>query len=100
MFVKEAAKALSHSERAAHVAKTSGRSEDKILTIGNSPQINLRLLSIIRNISSSSQPEFKLALLGSRNEHQVKALIQGTMHAGLVSRGVRRKGNALRESGR
>jgi len=89
MFVKEAVKALSHSERAAHVARTSGRSQNEILSIGYSPHINLRLLSIIRSISSSNKPEIKLALLSSPAEDQLQALIEGTMHAGLVTLPVR-----------
>lgn len=88
-FVKEAAMALSHSERAAHVAKTSGRSENELVSIGYSPHINLRLLSIVRSISSSCQPEFKLALLSSHTQDQVRALMEGTIQAGLVTLPVR-----------
>ena len=85
MFVKEAAKALSHSERAAHLAKTSSRSKNETVSIGYSPHMNLQLLSIIRSISSSYQPEFRLELVSSHTQDQVKALMEGTMQAGLVT---------------
>ena len=44
IFVKEAAKALPHSERAFQVAKVSGASENYAVSIGYSPERNLRLL--------------------------------------------------------
>jgi DNA-binding transcriptional LysR family regulator len=89
MFVKEAVKALSHSERAAHLAKTSSRSKNETVSIGYSPHINLRLLSIIRSISSSYQPEFRLELVSSHTQGQVQALMEGTIQAGLVTLPVR-----------
>ena len=77
MFVKEAAKALSRSEPAAHLAKTSSRSKKETVSIGYSPNINLQLLSIIRSIYSSYQPEFGLELVSSHTQGQVKALLEG-----------------------
>jgi DNA-binding transcriptional LysR family regulator len=84
-FVKEAAKALSHSERAAHLAKTSSGSKNETVSIGYSPHINLRLLSIIRSIRTSCHPELRLDLVSSHTQDQVQALMEGTIQAGLVT---------------
>lgn len=89
MFVKEARKALSHSERAVQLVKDASFPGDRLVSIGYSPQMNLRLLSIIRSLSKLQRPEFKLALISSHTNDQVEALLHGNIHVGLLTLPVR-----------
>jgi DNA-binding transcriptional LysR family regulator len=89
MFVKEARKALSHSERAVQLVKGASIFGDRLVSIGYSPQMNLRLLSIIRSLSTLQRPEFKLALISSHTNDQVEALLHGSIHVGLLTLPVR-----------
>jgi regulatory helix-turn-helix LysR family protein len=62
-FVRYARKAVMCAERGVRLAKRGSISKDHLVSIGYSPRINLRLLSIVRNLSISERPEFKLALI-------------------------------------
>jgi len=76
IFVKEAAKALPHSERAFQVAKVSGASENYAVSIGYSPERNLRLLSIVLGLLLSDGQKLKLTLVSSHTDDQVQSLMQ------------------------
>ncbi len=89
IFVKEATKALSHSERAVHLAKAVGVSENGAVSIGYSPHMNLQLLSIVRSLFLSDRRELQLTLVSSHTDDQVQALLQGTIQAGLLTLPVR-----------
>jgi DNA-binding transcriptional LysR family regulator len=67
------------------LAKRGRISKDHLVSIGYSPRINLRLLSIVRNLSISERPEFKLAFISLHTGDQVQALLHGSVHAGLVT---------------
>ncbi len=89
IFVKEASRALVHSERAVQLAKATSVSENRAVSVGYSPRMNLRILSIVRSLSISSRPGFKLAFVSSHTHDQVQALLQGTIHVGLLTLPVR-----------
>jgi len=76
IFVKEAAKALPHSERSFQVAKVSGASENYAVSIGYSPERNLRLLSIVLGLLLSDRHKLKLTLVSSHTDDQAQSLMQ------------------------
>jgi DNA-binding transcriptional LysR family regulator len=83
-FIREAKLAVLHSERAVEGAKNSSR-HDQSFVVGYSPQMNLSLLSAVRIVSSSQFPEFKVVLVSSHTDDQIHALLQGSIHLGLVT---------------
>ena len=88
-FVRYARKAVIYAERGVELAKRGSISKDRLVSIGYSPRMNLRLLSIVRNLSISERPEFKLALISLHTGDQVQALLHGSLHAGLVTLPIR-----------
>lgn len=95
VFVKEAAKALVHSERAVDLARHAGVSDDGPLLVGYSPRMNLRILSIVRSLSLSRCPGFKLGFVSSHTHDQVQGLLEGSIHAGLITLPVRNESLAV-----
>ena len=89
IFVKEATKALAHAERAVLLARATNSVETDSILVGYTPRINPRVLSIARNLSLSYKPQLNLTFVSSHTLDQVQALLQGTIHAGLVTLPVR-----------
>jgi DNA-binding transcriptional LysR family regulator len=85
VFVKEALKALEHSDRAVRLVAALRRPVGESLTIGYSPQMNLRLLTIVRNLSCARDPRLKINLISSHTPDQMQALSEGHIQAGLVT---------------
>jgi DNA-binding transcriptional LysR family regulator len=88
-FVKEAKKVLFHCSRAVDVAKAAASPDTNGLSVGYSPQMNLRLLSMVHTLASSQRPALKLRLLSAHTHDQIEGLLEGTLHAGLVTLPVR-----------
>ena len=89
IFVKEATKALAHAERAVLLARATNSVETDSILVGYTPRMNPGLLSIVRNRSLSHKPQLNLTFVSSHTLDQVQALLQGTIHAGLVTLPVR-----------
>ena len=89
IFVREGTKAVAYSERAVHLARAANVTDNALISVGYSPRMNLRILSIVRSLSLWHRPEFKLTLVSSYTHDQVGALLQGTIQAGLVTLPVR-----------
>jgi len=89
IFVKEATKALAHAERAVLLARATNSVETDSILVGYTPRMNPRILSIVRNLSLSHKPQLNLTFVSSHTLDQVQALLQGTIHAGLVTLPVR-----------
>src|SRR3984893_10072100 len=84
-FVKEAIQALLYADRAVEAAKQTDTAENGLLSVGYTPRINLRVVSTVRSLSASIRGGLKLAFISSETRHQVQALLQGTLHAGLLT---------------
>ncbi len=84
-FVKEAVQALFYAERAVEAAKQADTAENGVLSIGYTPRINLRVVSTVRALAASNRWSLKLAFVSSETHHQVHALLQGSLHAGLIT---------------
>jgi DNA-binding transcriptional LysR family regulator len=84
-FVKEAIKALFYADRAVEVAKQADTAENGVLSIGYTPRINLRVVSSLRTLSALPRWGLKLAFVSLESHNQVQALLQGKLHAGLLT---------------
>lgn len=84
-FVREAIKSLFHADRAVEAAKQADTAENGQLSVGYTPRINLRLVSTVRALSASKLWGLKLAFVSSESHHQVKSLLQGDLHVGMVT---------------
>jgi DNA-binding transcriptional LysR family regulator len=85
VFVKEARKALEHSDRAVSLVVALRHPAGESMSIGYSPQMNLHLLTIIRNISTARTSRLKINLISSNTPDQMQALSEGNIQAGLVT---------------
>ena len=84
-FVNEARRSLAHAERAVQAAGAFSPASDDRLTIGYSPRINLRLLSIVRKVAHAQVPPLRIDLVSSHSPDQLQALSEGLIHVGLVT---------------
>lgn len=84
-FVSEARRSLAHAEQAVRAASAFKPSGEKKLTIGYSPRINLRLLTIIRKLAHAHDPSLRIELVSSHTPDQLQALSENIMHIGLVT---------------
>ena len=85
VFVKEARKLLQHSERAVDLVTALKWPEDEALAIGYSPQMNLGLLTIVRNLCGAQTPRLRINLISSHTPDQLQALSQGTIQVGFIT---------------
>lgn len=88
-FVREAKKVLLHCSRAVDAAKAAAPPDVNGFSVGYSPQMNLRLLSLVRAVAASQQPGLKLRFISAHTHDQVENLLEGTLHVGLVTLPVR-----------
>jgi DNA-binding transcriptional LysR family regulator len=88
-FVKEAKKVLFHCSRAVDLAKAAAPPATNGFSVGYSPQMNLRVLSAVRELALAQRPPLKLRLISAHTHDQVEHLLEGTIHAGLVTLPVR-----------
>jgi DNA-binding transcriptional LysR family regulator len=84
-FVNEARRSLAHAERAVQAATAFKRSGEDNLTIGYSPHINLRLLTIIRELAYGEIPALRINLVSSHTPDQLQALSADLIHVGIVT---------------
>jgi DNA-binding transcriptional LysR family regulator len=84
VFVREAEKALAHSDRAVQLARQADPAKDGELRIGYTPRMNLGLLSAIRRLFSDSRTA-KATFQSLATTEQVNALLEGSLEVGIVS---------------
>jgi DNA-binding transcriptional LysR family regulator len=84
-FVEEARRSLAYAEQAVRAATDFRRRADKELTIGYSPRINFRLLTIIRELAQTQIPALRVSFVSSHAPEQLEALCQGYIHIALVT---------------
>ena len=82
IFVQEAREALLHSQRAIHLAKSTGNPVS--LSLGYSPNINVGLLTEVRTLSTKQFPQFSLNFVSAFSFEQMQMIGSGALDAGLV----------------
>jgi DNA-binding transcriptional LysR family regulator len=83
-FVDEARRSLAYAEKAVSAASAFRHSGEDKLTIGYSPRINLRLLTIIRKVAHTQIPALGVNFVSSHAPDQLQALSEELIHVGLV----------------
>lgn len=84
-FVEEARRSLAYAERAVQAATAFQRPSEDRLTIGYSPRINLRLLTIIRKVARDQTPALEIDFVSSHTSEQLQALCEDRIHVGLLT---------------
>ena len=84
-FVNEARMSLAHAEQAVRAAAAFKPSRETTLTIGFSPRINLRLLTIVRKVAHDYDPSLRIALVSSHPPDQWQDLAENAIQIGLVT---------------
>lgn len=85
LFVEDAAKVLTLSERVAERAKALENAKKKTVSIAYSPRVSLRLLSIICGLLLSRKPEINVKLVSAHTHDQIQALLEGSIQVGLLT---------------
>lgn len=85
IFVREAGTVLQDSERAIRLTKEAGLPENGAVSVGYTPRINLRILSIVRGLGAPRLSGVKLAFVSSHTHDQVQALLDGAIQVGLIT---------------
>lgn len=84
-FVDEARRSLTHAERAVRAATAFQQQGEHKLTIGYSPRINLRLLTIIRKIAHDENRSLHINFVSLHPPEQLQALSEDRIHIGLLT---------------
>jgi DNA-binding transcriptional LysR family regulator len=84
-FVDQARRSVAHAEQAVRAATAFKPSVETGLTIGYSPRINLRLLTIVRKLAHTHNPALRIELVASHTPEQLQALSENIIHIGLVT---------------
>jgi LysR family transcriptional regulator, benzoate and cis,cis-muconate-responsive activator of ben and cat genes len=84
VFVEEARSALSHTERAAHLARAAHDGSDSILTIGHSPYANHDWVSAMLAIRLPLYPRLRIRLKTQVAMESVHSVLIGEVNLALV----------------
>jgi DNA-binding transcriptional LysR family regulator len=84
-FVEEARRSLAHAEKAVRAARAFQRPGQKEVTIGYSPRINFRLLTIIRDLARAQIPALRISFVSAHVPDQVEALRERRVEIGIVT---------------
>jgi DNA-binding transcriptional LysR family regulator len=85
VFVKEAEKALVHSDRAVRLARMANPVKNSQLRVGYTSRMNLRLLSAIRRLLAADHRSLRAALQSFTTAEQTEALLEGSLEVGIVT---------------
>jgi DNA-binding transcriptional LysR family regulator len=96
VFAREASKALIQSEKVVQLTKQTGAKANKILSIGYSPRINMRIVSFVRGLLLARRRDYHCVLVSSETPDQIKALMHGGLHLGLLTLPAKHKGLVVR----
>ena len=87
VFVQEARSALSHTERAVHLARAAHNGSDTILTIGRSPYANHDWVSALLAIRLPLYPRLEIRLKTQFAMESVHSVLVGEVNLALASDG-------------
>jgi DNA-binding transcriptional LysR family regulator len=76
---------LLRSDRAIQRTKRAGAKTTRVLSIGYSPRIDMRLLSIVRGTPLSRRTDNPSVFVSLETSDQIKALLNDSLHLGLVT---------------
>ncbi len=85
LFVEEARSALSHTERAVHLARAAHNGSDSILTIGRSPYANHDWVSALLAIRLPLYPRLEIRLRTQFARESVHSVLVGEVNLALVT---------------
>jgi LysR family transcriptional regulator, benzoate and cis,cis-muconate-responsive activator of ben and cat genes len=85
LFVEEARSALSHTERAVHLARAAHSGSDSILTIGGSPYANHDWVSALLAIRLPLYPRLEIRLKTQFAMESVHSVLVGEVNLALVT---------------
>jgi len=85
VFVQEARSALSHTERAVHLARAAHNGSDTILTIGRSPYANHDWVSALLAIRLPLYPRLEIRLRTQFARESVHSVLVGEVNLALVT---------------
>jgi DNA-binding transcriptional LysR family regulator len=85
MFAKDGYEILRRSDRAIRRTKRAGAKTTRVLSMGYSPRIDMRLLSIVRGALPSRPADGPCVFVSLETSDQIKALLDDTVHLGLVT---------------
>lgn len=85
LFVEEARSALSHTERAVHLARAAHNRSDTILTIGRSPYANHDWVSALLAIRLPLYPRLEIRLKTQFARESVHSVLVGEVNLALVT---------------
>src|SRR6266446_1309094 len=85
VFVQEARSAVSHTERAVHLARAAHNGSDTILTIGRSPYANHDWVSALLAICLPLYPRLEIRLKTQFAKESVHSVLVGEVNLALVT---------------
>jgi DNA-binding transcriptional LysR family regulator len=85
VFVEEARAALSHAERAIHLARAAQEGYDRILTVGHSPHGDQSWISTLVGIRLPLYPRLRIRLMGQFPTELVRSVVTGELNLALVT---------------
>ncbi len=85
VFVEEARAALSHAERAIHLARAAQEGYDRILTVGHSPHGDQSWISTLVAIRLPLYPRLRIRLMGQFPTELVRSVVTGELNLALVT---------------
>ena len=85
IFVEEARSALSHMERAVHLARATHDGGDSVLVIGHSPYADQAWVSAILAIRLPLYPKLRIRLISQFSIELVRSVMAGELNLALVT---------------
>jgi DNA-binding transcriptional LysR family regulator len=85
IFVEEARSALSHMERAVHLARTAHDGGDNVLLIGHSPDADQAWVSALLAIRLPLYPKLRIRLISQFSIELVRSVMAGELNLALVT---------------
>ena len=85
IFVEEARSALSHMERAVHLARVAHDEPDNVLMIGHSPYADQAWVSAILAIRLPVYPKLRIRLMSQFSIELVRSVMAGELNLALVT---------------
>jgi DNA-binding transcriptional LysR family regulator len=85
IFVEEARSALSHMERAVHLARVAHDGRDSVLVIGHSPDADQAWISAILAIRLPLYPKLHIRLISQFSIELVRSVMTGELNLALVT---------------
>jgi len=85
IFANAGSGILQRSDRAIQRTRRAGAKTTRVLSIGYSPRIDMRLLSIVRGTLLSRRADAPSVFVSLETSDQIKALLSDSLHLGLVT---------------